>query len=227
MDPLDTPRAKSWADSQKPKYLGLFNEPDLNNAPGQTTPYTPANIIGENVEELMNDTNPNGLAPDGTIYLSPALVNNAQAAADYTKPGSWYYDFDNNCPGCMTNNISIISMHLYEQDKQKALGLITALASRYPTHKIWITEFSPRGGDPGCTYDSNGIKDWMRFMMFHLNNMPTVEKVFWNNGEVAEMDGCNVSLLQDDAQPTDLLVQFGSEDVCDDPGETVVPTSVQ
>ena len=225
MAPDDTPRVKSWAESQKPKYLGLFNEPDLKHVP-QKTPYTPANIIGQNVQQLMSPLT--GLIPGETIYLSPALVNNDQAAADYSQPGSWYYIFNQNCPSCMNSNISIISMHLYEQDKNKALGLVQALANRFPTHRLWITEFSPRGGNPGCTYDSNGIIDWMRFMMFHLNNMPTVEKVFWNNGEAAAMDGCNVSLLNGDGTPTDLLGAFGNETICDDPGSDpgVQPTKI-
>ena len=204
----DTPNIPGFL-ATDPLYLGLYNEPDLV---GGSTPTVGGDVIGQNVKQVL--ANDRGR----TQYLSPALFNNQQE-----ENIKWWSDFNSTCPGCI-DQIPIISMHLYESDVNNAYSFIKDMHDRFsPDHKLWLTELSPR--DPHCTLDDAGVKNWMQTLLPKLNQLPYLEKVFWNNGEFGAMSPCQVSLTNGDGTATTLLEAYGADDLCAevataDPGTT-------
>ncbi|KAG8528229.1 uncharacterized protein KY384_007146 [Bacidia gigantensis] len=207
-------RVQSFVDTQ-PLFLGLFNEPDLV---GGQWPMIAAPDVGTSVKETLDQIPTTSRRPN---FLAPALFDNSKQMADPNDSSSWWGQFKANCPGCM-DRLPIISVHLYEEDEQQAISTVSAIAARFPTHRLWITELSPR--HDSCNYSSERIQQWMKTVLVALNKHQQVDKVFWNNGEWGDMGDCNVSLTGPDGKATDLLTALGDAELCD---EVVAPATSQ
>ena len=202
----DVGRAAAYVKSANPLFLGLYNEPDI--PPGAPWKPTPAEQVGSDIKKALDAI---AAAPGRTHFLHPGLFENDPGRND-----AWYKKFTSTCPDCPTR-LPIISLHIYEGDAQKTVQIVNSVVQRYPGHKIWITELSPRNNVVGCKHTVPTIVEWMKVVLRELNKIEAVEKIFWNNGEWGEMGECNVSLTGPDGQPTELLRQLGDEKLCDEP----------
>lgn len=204
----DLGRAPAYVKAANPLFLGLYNEPDI--PPGAPWKPTPAEEVGTNIKKVLDAV---AQTPGSrTQFLAPGLFDNAnQVNAD---PNGWWGKVKKTCPDCLAN-LPIISMHIYEGDAQKTIDIVNSVVQRYPDHKIWITELSPRSNAVDCKHTVPTIIEWMKTVLRELNKIDQVEKIFWNNGEWGEMGECNVSLTDANGNPTPLLTQLGDAGLCD------------
>ncbi|KAI9750263.1 MAG: hypothetical protein M4579_006542 [Chaenotheca gracillima] len=197
MEPSQIPAAVSLVSGQAgelaPKYLAIFNEPDLTFT---GTPLTSAADAAAAVQPLL-------AAYTTTQFISPAPAYSWS---------SYLPDFFANCQ-CEAQ-FPIIAMHLYQKDPTKAISMIQDVHNQFPTKHIWLTEIAP-ASDPaqGCMLDPAGVIDWMNTVLSWAAQSGYVDKVFWNSGEYGTIypDNptlCNPSLTNMDSTPTDLLLNY-------------------
>ena len=190
MDPTEVSAALQLLETNPPRYLTLFNEPDYSYR--GLTPLTSATEAATALKPIFAASHPS------TTFLSPALAN---ANSD------WLPTFNESCDGCMSQ-IPIIAMHLYNQDPNEALDLIKQLHTTWPDKRIWITELAPGSGT--CTLDVDGVVSWLNTLIPEIVALGYVEKIFWNCGESSSATSCKTDLTNDDGSATAVLRAYSA-----------------
>lgn len=149
-----------------PQFMELFNEPDFSYI-GYTPLTGPEDAAAVLAPLLATQTS--------TQFISPAL---AYSNSDYLPR------FNNACNNCIVNNNMIISMHVYNVDPNAVIQTIQQTHNTWPNQRIWITELGPASSsDQGCTYDENGMINWMQTVIPQIVQLGYVDRIFWNSGE--------------------------------------------